>query len=167
LRIDLRIGGGLGLSGLQTLEIGEGAVEGAAGGIDAALKPLEKLMPASVDFAEQFVLIVVVVVLKKFEIFAPNAGLDLAKTPEQPGVGDEEVDEVALFGRGGAVVVVVLGGELGKGMSIFTAKHFGFGIDAGFESVPGRDGFAERRARTGGTLRVKTICLNLSNGCHY
>jgi hypothetical protein len=152
--------------GLEALEGGEGPVEETVGGIEAALKPMEKLVAASVDFAEQFILIVVVIVLKKFEIFAPNAGFDLTETAKQPGAGDKGVDEVALFGRGGAVMVVVFGGKLSESMGIFTAEHFGFGVDAGLESVHGRDGFAGLGARTGGALRVVTVSLDLSNGCH-
>jgi hypothetical protein len=47
----------------------------------------------------------------------------------------ESVDEAALFGSGGAVARVVVGGEGFVVRGAFAVDQLGFGVEAGFESV--------------------------------
>jgi hypothetical protein len=64
------------------------------------------------------------------------------------------------------VAVVVLVDELLEGGNVFVGEDEGFGVDAGFESVHGRGGFACDRGGAGGFLGVATVGFYLPDGRH-
>ena len=86
----------------------EGAVEGAAGGIDAPLELSEGLGALGADLAEGEIEVGAEDVL---ESIVPELGFGGAEAAEGPFAGDELVDEAAGFRGGGLVVAVVVGGE--------------------------------------------------------
>ena len=154
-----RIGG----FGLEALEILEGVAVVALGGVDAALEAGELVGVFTVGLAEgDFVV--------GFEggkrAFLPKLGFDDAETAEEPIGVDEGVDEHALFGGGGVEAVVIFGFEGFEVGGFFAADDLGFGVDAGFQGVHGRGGFALGGARAGGLLSVEAVGLGLFLGCH-
>jgi len=72
----------------------------------------------------------------------PNLGLGFAEAAEEPGIGDDRIEEVTLFGTDGLVTLVVEAGELREGGGIFAADDLQLGIDAGFEAVHARNSLA-------------------------
>src|ERR1035437_2718570 len=95
-----------------------------------------------------------------------EVGGEEAVAAQEPVVFNEDVDEEAFADAEGLELMVVLGGESGESGGVFAGGGFVSGVDAGFESVPARDGFAWLGARTGGELCVRAIGLNLFPGCH-
>jgi hypothetical protein len=64
------------------------------------------------------------------------------------------------------VAVVIFGFEGFEVGGFFAADDLGFGVDAGFQGVHGRGGFALGGARAGGLLSVEAVGLGLFLGCH-
>jgi hypothetical protein len=138
------------LEGLEALvEVVEGDGEGVAAGVDVGL---------TVGGAEH------VVVVAELEL--PDVGFDGAETADHPFVVDEGVDEVALARADGVELGIVFGGELGESFGIFTANDVGLGMNAGFEGVHRRSGFAGVGAGAGRVLRISTIRFDLFFGGH-
>ena len=101
-------GPGVGGEGFDFLERREGAVEGAVGGVDAALETIEILAAGVPDLGhiETFDRGV-----EAFEIVPPDLRFEGAEAALEPLGGDEGIDQGAHFGSGGLVAVVVFGGE--------------------------------------------------------
>ncbi len=131
-------------------------MERAVGGIGTALEPGERLFAAQVGEtgSAAFALVVQGLVI-------PEIGLDPAKTPQEPIGGDEGGDAAALGGGRGLVELLVLGGEGGKFGGIFIREDFGFGADAGSESVQFRYGLAFSGAGSGRAARVAPVGFDL------
>jgi len=60
----------------------------------------------------------------------PENGFNAAHAAEAPFVVDESVDKFALRGTGGAVLLVILGGEFGEIYGGFVEHDLLFGVDA-------------------------------------
>ena len=103
---DGRGGGG---GGFELLEGVEGAVEGAASGIDAPLELAEGLVFLHAGLAEGEIVFHGVGFL--VGIFK-ELGFGDTETAEGPFATDEFVEQDAGFGGGGAVALVELGGNL-------------------------------------------------------
>ena len=95
-----------------------------------------------------------------------EVGGEEAVAAKEPVVSDEDIDENAFDEADGLPLVVILGGESGENGDVFAGGDFVSGVDAGFESVHARDGFALFGARTGGELSIEAIGLNLFLGWH-
>jgi hypothetical protein len=93
-------------------------------------------------------------------------GFGVVEAAEGPLAADEVVDVEALFGVGGAVVEVALLDELLEIGEVFRRKEEGFGVDAGFEVVHGRNGLASDRGGTGRFLGVTAVGFYLTKGRH-
>jgi hypothetical protein len=65
----------------------------------------------------------------------PENGFDAAHAAEAPFVVNEGIDEEALVGIGGAVVLVEFGGEIGEILGGFVEHDLLLGIDAVLEGV--------------------------------
>jgi hypothetical protein len=141
------------------LEGVEGAVEGAAGGIDAPLELAECLVFVHAGLAEgELVLFAVgflVGILKEL-------GLGGAEAAEGPLAADEVVEQEAGFGGSGVVALVVLVDELLEVGEFLGGKDEGFGMDAGFEGVHGGNGLTCDRGGAGGFLGITTIGFYLT-----
>ena len=152
--------GGLGLEFFKGLE---GAVVGAAGGIDAPLELGEDARVAGAGLSEGQgfggVGELLVLVL-------PELGFGGAEAAEGPLAVDELVDEEASFGGSGAVALVILVDELVEVGLIFRGEEKGFGVDAGFEGVHGGDGLACDRGGAGGMLGVTAVSFYLAESRH-
>jgi len=74
---------------------------------------------------------------------------------------DEVVNQGALFGSAGLMVLVVFDREGLPFGRIFPGEDFGLGVNAGLQGIRGRVGLAFRGARAGGLLRVEAIRLDL------
>ena len=149
---------------MEALQLGEGAVVRALGGIDAALQAGEAVVGAAVDVAERslFVQFGVYGLAGVFDFVSPGFGFNAGKAAEEPIGADEGIDQETFEVRGwGPVLVIALGEGFELG-GIFAGDHLGFGVDAGFERVEARDGFAFRGARAGGELRVAPVGVDLS-----
>ncbi len=86
---------------------------------------------------------------------------------EPPFIGDEAIDEAALFGSGGSEALVVFGDEAVERFGIFGVRyHVVFGVDASGEGIVADGGFAFWSSGSGGALRVAAIGFNLFEGCH-
>src|SRR5258708_6533359 len=102
--------------------------------------------------------------LRRGAIFAvvlvlPHLGFGGAVAAEEPLAMDELVDGEAGFGGGGGVAVVVLGDELLEVGELFGGEDEGLGVDAGFQGVHGRGGFACDGGGAGRLLCVAAGCL--------
>src|ERR1035437_4458282 len=95
-----------------------------------------------------------------------EVGGEEAVAAQEPVVFDEDVDEKAFDDAEGLELAVVLGAESGEKGGGLAGGGFVFGVDAGFESIHARDGFAWFGARTGGELCIGAIGENLFLGCH-
>ena len=156
-----------GAGGLELAEVVKSAVVGAMEGIAAAFEAGEGLAGVLEGFAEEtvgegFMGAPAVVVVGDFEELGfPKLGFGLAQAAEGPFGIDEDIDEGTLGGGLGAVIVEVLSGERGEGIGVFAADDLGFGVDAGFQGILGRDGLALSGARTGRFGSIQTIGLDL------
>jgi hypothetical protein len=111
------------------LEGVQGAVEGAAGGIDAPLELAEGLVFIHAGLAEgKFVLLAVGFLVGIFK----ELGFGGTEAAEGPLAADEVVEQSAGFGGSGMVVLVVLGDEEFEVGEFLGGKDEGFGMDAGF-----------------------------------
>ena len=134
---------GLGGAGLDFLEGREGAMVGALGGVDAALKAVEDLVIAFVDLG-QFEAFGGVVEAPDFVL--PELRFEGAQTALEPLGGDEGVDQGAHFGSGGLVAVVVFGGEERESRGVFAGNDLRLCVDAGFQGIEADSGLALDRA---------------------
>jgi hypothetical protein len=145
------------------LEGVEGAVEGAAGGIDAPLELAEGLMVAHAGLAEGKIVFHGVGFL--VGIFK-ELGFGGAEAAEGPFAADEVVEHDAGFGGGGVVALVILVDELLEVGEVLGGEDEGFGMDAGFEGVHGGRSLTCDRGGAGGFLGVTTIGFYLTKSRH-
>jgi hypothetical protein len=82
----------------------------------------------------------------------PELGFDAAHAAEAPFVVHERIDEETLVGIGGAVVLVVFGGERGEIFGGFVEHDLGCGDDAVFRGVVAGCGLACGAGWSGGFL---------------
>jgi len=129
------------LRGLELAEGFEGGEVGFAGGVDAALEAVEVFTGELVALAKRELDVpwtVGVVVMMGEEL-----AFDGSEAAELPFVGDEFVDETALFGGGWMEAVVIVAGEGFEFGGVFEREHgFGLGVDARFEGIEAGIGFA-------------------------
>ncbi len=92
----------------------------------------------------------------------PGLSFGGVESTEGPLAVDEIIEEEAGLGGGGLVVVVILFDELFEVGELFGGEDEGFGVDAGFEGIHGRDGFACDRGGAGGFEGVTPVGFNLS-----
>ncbi len=138
----MRIGGqGLGLGGriraaqrgavAEALQVVEGAVEGALGGIDAALEEVELMVRAGHDLAERGLLAESTEGFRGIDEFVgPELGLGAAQTAELPIGADKIVDEGAFGGSGGLPLEVIVVGEGFELAGVLAGDDLRFGFDA-------------------------------------
>jgi hypothetical protein len=145
------------------LEGVEGAVEGAAGGIDAPLELAEGLVIVHTGLAEGKIVFhgvgLLVGILKEL-------GFGGGEAAEGPLAADDVVEQEAGFGGGGAVALVVLVDELLEVGEVLGGEDEGFGMNAGFEGVHGGNGLTCDRGGAGGFLSVTTISFYLTESGH-
>ena len=159
-----RSGGGGGLRfGLELFELLEGALAGAAGAIDAPLELAEGFGLMAGGLPEGVLVVGVEGVLV---IEGPELGFGDVEAAKGLLAVDEVVDERAGFGAGGMVVLVVLLDEEFEVGEFLGGEEEGFCVDAGFEAVHGRGGFARDRGWAGGFLSVAAVCFYLADGRH-
>ena len=114
------------------MEFFEGAVIDALAGIDDPLEALEGSRIGGEGIARS-------AFQGDFDIFyyegvvgaVPEVGLDAARAAETPFVCNQRIDQKALLGIGGAVLLVVFGGELGEILDLRLAGGFGAGRSGG------------------------------------
>ena len=146
----------------EALQVIEGAVEGAFGGIDAALEEVELMVRAGHDLAERGVLIGSAEGFGGVgELVGPKLGFGAAETAELPIGADEVVDKGAFGGGGGLPLEVIVAGEGLELTGVLARDDLRLGLEAGFEGVEARDGFSFGRARARGVLRVATVGFDL------
>jgi len=155
-------GGGLAF-GLEAFEIVRGAVEGALGGIDAALQ--EREVFAAADEIEAVAVGVVAHAVGR-ALVVPDFGVGKGIAAEQPIGIDEGGDEKRLLGGGGLPAEEVLVGEATEFGGVFSGNDLGPGIEAGLQGVGTGGGFALGGAGTGGLLRVEAIGGDLFWSAH-
>jgi len=90
----------------------------------------------------------------------------LAEAAEQGLSVCEAVDQGALFGSAGVVVLGPLGGEGGAFGGVFPGEDFGLGVDAGFQGIHGGAGLALGGAGPGTFLGVETVRPGLFESGH-
>jgi hypothetical protein len=145
------------------LEGVEGAVEGAAGGIDAPLELAEGLVIVHARLAEgKIVFHGIGFLVGIFE----ELGFGDAEAAEGPLAADDFVEHDASFGGGGVVAVVELVDQEFEIGEVLGGEDEGFGMDAGFEGVHGGNGLTRDRGGAGGFLGIATIGFYLTNGGH-
>jgi hypothetical protein len=141
----------------------EGAVVGAASGIEAPLELAEGLVFLHAGLAEgEFVFEGVGFLVGVFK----ELGFGDGEAAEGPLAADEIVEEEAGFGGGGVVGLVVLFDELLEIGDIFGREDEGLGVDSGFETVHGGRGLAWDRGGASGLLGVTTVGFDLAQGGH-
>jgi len=153
-------GGALRFEALQSVEV---AVEGALGGVHAALDVDEFVAGVAVDVTERGGR---VEVWRGTQFVLGESHFEDAEAAHQDDVEHDGVDYVALFGGGGLVAVEVFLLEHVHGGGIFAGKDDGFGVDAGFHGIAARTGFALGGAWARGLLRVEVVGLGLLFSCH-
>jgi hypothetical protein len=99
-------------------------------------------------------------------LILPGLGFGVVEAAEGPLAADEVVDIEALFGVGGVVVEVALLGELLEIGETFAGEDEGFGVEAGFEVIHGRDGLACDRGGAGGFPGVTAVGFYLTKSRH-
>ena len=121
-------GTGVGL-GLELLEGLEGAVAGAAGGIDAVLEFGEGGGVGGGGISEGVLLVFVedVVVL-----VGPHFGFDAVEAAEHPLAADEVVEEGTGFGGGGMVALIILVDEELEVGEFLGGEEEGLGVECRF-----------------------------------
>jgi len=153
----------------KAAELSEGAVERALGGVDAALEAGEGVLLGHEGAAQGLVHVLFVPfgpIILFLESALPGFRLGFAETAEEPVGGDQGVDEDGLFGARGLEAFVVAGFQSVEVLGFLAADDLRFGVDAGFEGVHGREGFARDRAGAGALLRITTIRFDLVNAGH-
>jgi hypothetical protein len=136
----------------------EGAVDGSTGGVEAVLEFGEGVEVDGGGLSEGVLLGASPALLL---LIFPGLGFGDAETAEGPLTGNEIVDQEAGFRGGGLVVPVILFDELFEVGEFLGGEDEGLGVDAGFDGVHGRDGFACDRGGAGGFLGITTIRVDL------
>jgi hypothetical protein len=138
-------------------------VEGAIGGIDAALEEREVFAAADEIqalavgvFADGVVSALVV----------PDFGVGEGVAAQEPLGVDEGSDEEGLLGSGGFPAEEVAIGEGAEFGGVFAVDDLGAGIEAGFQGVGTGGGLALGGARAGGFLGVESVSGDLLGGAH-
>ena len=157
--------------GLEILEGFESAEEHAVGGVNAAVEAGEGVEGILIGMAERGVLGVEKfsagkVFVEAFDLIIPELGFDAAEAALDPLGGDEGIDESKLGGIGGLVVLVELAGQGFELGGVFAGDDVGPGVDAGFQGVERRGGFAFGRRWAGGFLGVEAIGVDLGFSGH-
>jgi hypothetical protein len=137
----------------------EGALVGAAGGIEAVLEFGEGGGVVGGGLSEGVLRWVAVFVVG---LVLPGFGFGGAQAAEHPLAVDEFVDEGAGVWVGGMVVVVVVFDELIELGEVFGGEDEGLGVDAGLEGIHGGDGVTCDRGGAGGLLRVVAVRFDLT-----
>jgi hypothetical protein len=140
-------------------EVLESAVNGSAGGVEAVLEFGEGVEVDGGGFSEGVLVGAGPALLL---LIFPGLGFGGAETAEGPLAGDEIVDQEAGFRGGGLVVPVILFDELFEVGEFLDGEDEGLGVDAGFEGVHGRDGFACYGHGAGGFPGIPTIRFDLT-----
>jgi hypothetical protein len=148
----------LGGAGLDFLEGGEGAVEAALDGVNAALETFEGVAVALVDLG---CLEALLLPEKTGDVELEELGFEGAEAALHPLGGDQGIDQGADFGGGGLVAVVILGGEEREGRWIFAGDDLGLSVNAAFERVETDSSPAREGAWTCRFLRIEPIGLDL------
>jgi len=153
-------GGTLGDEQTQLVEV---AMEGAVGGVHAALEAAQLSAGIGVRLADDGIVVEVGAVGDfgdhDFDFGAAEAAKD------ELGVG-EAVDQGALFGSAGVVVLGPLGRDGGAFGGVFPGEDFRLGLNAGFQGILGRAGLALGGAWPGTFLGIETICPDLFDCGH-
>jgi hypothetical protein len=158
-------GGAIGLGfGLEAFEREEGAVAGAAGGIDAVLEFGEGVGVAGGGLTEGELLFIAESILI---LVAIGLGFGIVEAAEAPLAANDVVDVETFDEVGGAEVAVALLGEMLKLGGTFERKDEGFGVEAGFEAVHGGGGLACDRGGAGGFLGVAAVGFYLTESRHW
>jgi hypothetical protein len=142
-------GGGTGLD--EFFEEGGVALEGAVGGVDAALDEFEVVGGSAGGGGEG---VVGAEFFGGFGFAVPELGFETGETVEQPSGADDLLQVGGLDGVGGAVGVVEGVHEGGEGGGVFATDDVVRGVEAVFECVLGGDGFA---CRGDGTARFGAV----------
>jgi len=109
----------------------QGAMEGALGGVGAALKVIGHVVA------------------------------EAAEAALQPLGGDERIDQGARFGSGGLEAVVIFDDEKFESRGVFAGDDLGLCVDAGFQGIEADCGLALSGGWTSGFLRVEAVGLDL------
>jgi len=152
--------------GTEDAEGVESAVVSAVGGDEAALETIEDALAAGEGVAEHDFFVEALPFPGFLEFDFPELRLDLAETAEEPVRGDQGIDEDGLVGSGGLKAIVVAGGEGFQGGVVFSLDDERSGVDAGFQGILRRGGFALSGARAGGVLGVAPVGVDLRGGRH-
>jgi len=138
-------------------------VEGALGGIHAGLEAEEFAAGLAEDVAQG---VGGIELFGGVDFVLGELGFHAAEAAHQPDGDDGGVDGVTLFGGDGLVKSVVFGAESFQFGGIFAGKDQGFGVDAGFQGIPGGAGLTLVGAGARGVLRVEAVGLGLFVGSH-
>ena len=175
---DLRISGGeedgfgdrvwLGRGGpafgfLEALELLEGAIVAALGGIDAAMEAGQVLLAEDEGAAGGDKVFLGAPLL---HAVLPDLGLGFAEAAELPIGGYEGIDEEAAIGGGGLEAVVIFEGEGFEGAGVLAGDDVGVGVNAGFEGIEAGNGLAFGGTGAGGFLRIEAVSLDLVESRH-
>jgi hypothetical protein len=106
------------------------------------------------------------ILVEALDLVIPELGFDAAEAALGPLGGDESVDERELVGVGGVEVEEECRGEGFEFGGIFAGDDVRPGVDAGFEGVEGRSGFAFGRGGAGGFLGVAAVGVDLGFSGH-
>jgi hypothetical protein len=141
----------------------EGAVAGAAGGIDAVLEFGEGggVVGGGISEGQLLVFVEGHVVL-----VGPHFGFGAVEAAEKPLAADEVVEEATGFGGGGMVELVILVDEELEVGAFLVGEEEGFGVESGFEGVHGRGGLTCDRGGAGGFQGVAAVGFNLAASGH-
>ena len=151
------MGLGLQVSGAKFVEGFEGGEIGFAGREDTAFDQFE-IGGAPVDGLAE-----VEATSRDFvRITGEQFAFGAQEAAEAPFIGDQAIDQAALFGRGGSEALVVFGDEAVEGFGIFGLRDdVVFGVDAGGEGIVADGGFAFGSSGSGGALPVAPVGVDL------
>ena len=155
-------------AGAEALQLSEGAVVGALGGIDAALEAGEAIIDTAIDVADGRVLIQFGEdgFASAFDFVGPQLGFEAGKALEEPIGADERIDEETFEEGGGGPIVVIAGGDGFEFRRIFAGDDLGLRVNPGFERIEARGGLALGSTGAGGELRIATIRFDLRFSGH-
>jgi hypothetical protein len=132
--------------------LGEGAVVGALGGVNAALEAGEDIQLFFVGVAERRV------------AGGPELGFQPVQAPKLPIGVDQGIDEETFEGGGGLELLVIGLCERFEFGGVFAGNYLSLRVNSGFQSVEAGDGFALRCARARREVRIPAIRLDLKLG---
>jgi len=149
--------------GFEALEAIEGPMEGALGGVHAALEADEFLAGLAEDVAEGSGGVEVGGVL---HFVGEELGFEAAEAAHEADGVNDGVEGVALVGGDGLVMAVVFVAEGFDESGILSREDEGLGFDAGLQGIEAGAGFALGGGGSGGLLGIEAVGLDLSDGCH-